>query len=283
MTSQFQSLTLSVSHMQVQGFQNSYSAHSPMPLGYPSPGVLSPNSGPMPLAQHPYSIFQNDPHMRFRSASSSNVASPTHEASRPAFINDVNIQLAEAILKRPERVHSSPSESLSELSYTEAGSVAGGSRSGSVMGRATRDGFTFASLSELGNPQPWRSALSSSDFGDDVDERDGNSVDYVSHDTDRDAPLDRSANAPDDSARERANRSTLAHGDGKGDLEAFAPMPIPMECRSLSAPGWQQAASDNEEAGEPDDSASGATMERAVTYGEEGRKDRYAYGSIATA
>ena len=56
----------------------------------------------------------------------------------------MNEELAKAILKRPESIRSPVSSSSS------------GPRSESVVGRAsaTKDSFTFASLSDLGNSQP---------------------------------------------------------------------------------------------------------------------------------
>lgn len=83
--------------------------------------------------------------------------------SRSGDGDEVSEELAEAILRRPESMRSPAAASTSGLSFGTsyeaghddgAGSNRGGSRSASVVGRATRDGFTFASLSELGNPQP---------------------------------------------------------------------------------------------------------------------------------
>ncbi len=58
----------------------------------------------------------------------------------------LNEELAEAILRRPDSLR------------TPSASFGPSSRSASVVGRATKDGFTFASLSELGNPQSYRAS-----------------------------------------------------------------------------------------------------------------------------
>ncbi|EJD07881.1 uncharacterized protein FOMMEDRAFT_164725 [Fomitiporia mediterranea MF3/22] len=86
---------------------------------------------------------------------------------------DINEELAEAILKRPGTIRSASAGSAGSrrsgsgsagtsptsfgglgLGVAAPGALGGGMRTTSVVGRATRDGFTFASLSELGNPQP---------------------------------------------------------------------------------------------------------------------------------
>ena len=97
------------------------------PSGVTSPNLLSP------LHDYHPSIAS----ARFRSSSSSSSLGSTDDAEET-----LNEELAEAILKRPESIRSPVSSSSSS-----------GSRSESVVGRATKDGFTFASLSDLGNPQ----------------------------------------------------------------------------------------------------------------------------------
>lgn len=108
--------------------------------------------------------------------------------------------LEEAILKRPASMRSpsraSGSRSLSggagsapasgpnSYAASRTGSSRDGSRSASVAGGATREGvFTFASLSELGNPQPRDSSPEMTESsvieGDEAQESEGaNGVDY---------------------------------------------------------------------------------------------------------
>ncbi|TDL20551.1 hypothetical protein BD410DRAFT_790771 [Rickenella mellea] len=78
-------------------------------------------------------------------------------------------ELAEAILKRPESIRSPSSASAS-------GST---SRSGSVMGRATKNGFTFPSLSEIGNPQRTREVSSEEEEEDEEEREEGEDSAYV--------------------------------------------------------------------------------------------------------
>lgn len=108
--------------------------------------------------------------------------------------------LEEAILKRPASMRSpsraSGSRSLSggagsapasgpnSSAASRTGSSRDGSRSASVAGGATREGvFTFASLSELGNPQPRESSPEMTESsvveGDEAQESEGvDGVDY---------------------------------------------------------------------------------------------------------
>lgn len=108
--------------------------------------------------------------------------------------------LEEAILKRPASMRSpsraSGSRSLSggagsapasgpnSSAASRTGSSRDGSRSASVAGGATREGvFTFASLSELGNPQPRDSSPEMTESsvieGDEAQESEGvDGVDY---------------------------------------------------------------------------------------------------------
>ncbi|KAH8110953.1 hypothetical protein DFH11DRAFT_729288 [Phellopilus nigrolimitatus] len=165
----------------------------PLPFPYPPPpafsgipGIGSPNvGGAMPLP-YPFltpNLSLNLAHMSPRNGSGSAVGSPAREYGAAAAggvydpldedADSVSSELAEAILKRPESMRSpSSTTSSGSLSLAASGSGSGigagagggnggngggsrnGSRSASVVGRATRDGFTFASLSELGNPQP---------------------------------------------------------------------------------------------------------------------------------
>ncbi|KLO18250.1 hypothetical protein SCHPADRAFT_993679 [Schizopora paradoxa] len=149
------------------------------PFGYPPPmsnqshgfpGPASPPPPPPPFA-FPFVASNGVPLMHLMNgmhhsaptsaAQSPNMLSPTHDFSNiaaTAFMNGsssstllddpfqgsedaLNEELAEAILKRPESLRAS---------------IGPSSRSSSVAGRATKDGFTFASLSELGNPQAYR-------------------------------------------------------------------------------------------------------------------------------
>lgn len=109
--------------------------------------------------------------------------------------------LEEAILKRPASMRSpsraSGSRSLSggagsapasgpnSSAASRTGSSRDGSRSASVAGGATREGvFTFASLSELGNPQPRDSSPEMTESsvieGDEAQESEGvDGVDYI--------------------------------------------------------------------------------------------------------
>ncbi|THH07004.1 hypothetical protein EW145_g3681 [Phellinidium pouzarii] len=178
-TSQLQSLSLTVSQMQIQSYipppqqqPGGFPLHPHLPFGYPPPVISSPGSSAMPLHPHafPYPFFSSHPHMAPRNGSNSNIASPSREYTQPTFAafdrlgkydDDLNEELAEVILKHPESIRSPSSTSPSgSASGSVSGSGGGGSRSASVAGRAARDGFTFASLSELGNPQPRRPASS---------------------------------------------------------------------------------------------------------------------------
>ncbi|KAI5117610.1 hypothetical protein M0805_001210 [Coniferiporia weirii] len=171
-TSQLQALSMTVSHAQMQPYlshqqPNGFPLHPPLPFGYLPPAVPTPGANVMPLHSHafPYPFFSNLPHMAPRNGSGSNIVSPSREYGPTGLGNfdvlggsndDVNEELAEAILKRPESIRS---PSLASPSGSMSGSGSGvESRSASVAGRAARDGFTFASLSELGNPQPHRTA-----------------------------------------------------------------------------------------------------------------------------
>lgn len=161
--------------------------------------------------------------------------------------------------------------------------MAGSSRSGSVVGRATREGFTFASLSELGNPQPKRSQSSSPEPPDglDFDERNGGE-DFVGGGVYEESQSD--LNGPIDLIRECGENSTRTLPSMKADFSAIEP--ASMGIRAVSAPGWHSTVSDDDEVGKDEglaeDEMTTISMERAATYNTE-RMNQFASGMLASA
>lgn len=151
LTHQLHSLNVGVAsppHMQPfipQGSQPNLHAGFGMLLGMPLPSPLGGFASPVP-GQSPYAFPPPLLHTNSNSRSggiASSSASPAREAHRDRSFgedeDEINDELAEAILKRPDSIRPS--------------SAASTSTARSVSGRATKDVVTFPSLSELGNPQ----------------------------------------------------------------------------------------------------------------------------------